>query len=116
MVKDEKEVSEDEVDLIRGFTDVVGLAVPKRSTLHKAWGYEEQLEKANERLKEVDKLKDEFVSLASHELRTPMTVIKSYAWMLLNQTVENLSEKQKNLPGKDFYLNGRLNKISKRHA
>lgn len=95
MVKDEKEVSEDELDLIRGFTDVVGLAVQNARLYTKLGDTKEQLEKANERLKEVDKLKDEFVSLASHELRTPMTIIKSYAWMLLNQTVENLSEKQR---------------------
>ena len=44
-----------------------------------------QLENANERLKGVDRLKDEFVSLASHELRTPMTVIKSYLWMMLDK-------------------------------
>ena len=53
------------------------------------------LEKANARLKEVDKLKDEFVSLASHELRTPMTVIKSYVFMLLNKSAGDLTEKQK---------------------
>src|SRR3989344_2570056 len=54
-----------------------------------------QLEKANERLKEVDELKDEFVSLASHELRTPMTVIKSYVWMLLNGKMGELNQNQK---------------------
>ena len=44
------------------------------------------LQRANERLQELDKLKDEFVSLASHELRTPMTAIKSYLWMVLNKS------------------------------
>lgn len=44
------------------------------------------LEDANKRLLELDKLKDEFVSVASHELRTPMTAIKSYLWMALNKS------------------------------
>lgn len=53
------------------------------------------LQNANERLKSLDKLKDEFVSLASHELRTPMTAIKSYSWMLREERQGQLNEKQK---------------------
>lgn len=45
----------------------------------------ENLRKANKRLRELDELKDEFVSITSHELRTPMTAVKSYLWMLLNK-------------------------------
>lgn len=41
-----------------------------------------QLESANQRLKNMSKLKDEFVSLASHELRTPMTAVRSYLAMI----------------------------------
>lgn len=46
----------------------------------------DKLRKANSRLRELDDLKDEFVSIASHELRTPMTAIKSYLWLILNKS------------------------------
>lgn len=45
-----------------------------------------ELRVANTRLSELDQLKDEFVSIASHELRTPMTAIKSYLWLCLFRT------------------------------
>ncbi|MBI4100265.1 hypothetical protein HY439_00790 [Candidatus Microgenomates bacterium] len=53
------------------------------------------LKVANERLKQLDRLKSEFVSVASHELRTPMTIIKSYLWLLLEGKDGSLTEKQK---------------------
>jgi signal transduction histidine kinase len=54
------------------------------------------LRHANERLKELDKLKDEFMSIASHELRTPMTAIKSYVWLVLNNKSGEVGSKIRN--------------------
>ena len=41
-----------------------------------------ELAEANERLKEVDRLKDQFISNVSHELRTPLTNTKLYLSLL----------------------------------
>lgn len=78
-------------DLIERLAGVIGIAIDN-ALLYK------EIQQANEALKQIDKLKDEFVSLASHELRTPMTAIKSYLWMALSGKGGVLSEKLK------FYL------------
>ncbi len=41
-----------------------------------------ELKAANERLKELDRLKDDFVSTVTHELRTPLTSIRSFSEIL----------------------------------
>jgi Na+/proline symporter/nitrogen-specific signal transduction histidine kinase len=44
-----------------------------------------QLRAANAQLKEIDTMKDDFLSRVSHELRTPMTSVRSFAEVLLEE-------------------------------
>ena len=53
-----------------------------------------ELGEANEKLKGLDKLKSEFISLASHQLRSPLTAIKGYASMLYEGSFGELQPKQ----------------------
>ncbi|HEY6960995.1 MAG TPA: ATP-binding protein [Gaiellaceae bacterium] len=45
-----------------------------------------ELERQNERLRELDTMKDEFVALVSHELRTPLTSIRGYVELMREDT------------------------------
>jgi signal transduction histidine kinase len=60
----------------------------KVDTLNKELGV------ANDKLKSLDRLKTEFLSLASHQLRSPLTAIKGYASMLIEGSFGALNEKQ----------------------
>lgn len=44
----------------------------------------EELLIANEKLQKLDQAKSEFISIASHQLRTPLTVIKGYVSMVMD--------------------------------
>jgi signal transduction histidine kinase len=111
MTKDAEAVTHDEMDLIESFTDVAGLAVQNASLYSSLEKTTNELKEANEQLKNLDKLKDEFVSLASHELRTPMTVIKSYIWMFLHKKGDDLDEKDKTYLVRAYSTTERLIKL-----
>lgn len=55
----------------------------------------EELEVANEKLKILDQQKSEFVSIASHQLRSPLTAIKGYTSMLLEGSFGEMPSKAK---------------------
>ncbi len=66
------------------------------------------LQKANERLRELDQRKSEFVSLASHQLRSPLTAIKGYSSMLLEGSFGEISVKVKGAIVRVFLSSNRL--------
>jgi Na+/proline symporter/nitrogen-specific signal transduction histidine kinase len=54
-----------------------------------------ELRAANERLKELDRLKDDFISTVTHELRTPLTSIRAFSEILLADPKIDLAERKK---------------------
>jgi signal transduction histidine kinase len=54
-----------------------------------------RLQEQNERLKELDKLKSNFLATVSHELRTPLTSVIGYSEMLLEGLAGGLNDEQR---------------------
>jgi signal transduction histidine kinase len=87
------------IGLTLALTGVIGIMLI-RSVRHEIRQRErlqlltKQLEDSNEKLKSLDKLKTEFLSLASHQLRSPLTAIKGYASMLDEGSLGKLTEEQ----------------------
>ncbi len=72
---------------------------------------EEQTRKyrtANEKLKKLDETKDEFISMASHQLRTPLTSVKGYLSMVLEGDAGKLNKQQEELLKQSFMSSERM--------
>lgn len=54
-----------------------------------------RLKSANKNLRALDKTKDEFISMASHQLGTPLTAITGYLSMALQNDNKNMTDDQK---------------------
>lgn len=54
-----------------------------------------ELAEANQELRKLDRAKSEFISLASHQLRAPLTIIKGYISLILEGTMGALAEQGK---------------------
>lgn len=62
--------------------------------LHELETNVERLSSANEELRELDKLRDEFTSNITHELKTPLVTIKGYTEMLLSGELGVITDTQ----------------------
>jgi len=54
-----------------------------------------KLETANEELKRLNQMKDDFLSTVSHELKTPMISVMGYIGLILKEKVGSLTEQQR---------------------
>jgi signal transduction histidine kinase len=86
--------SEADLRLVSAIAEVGGSALQRARVLEtleqRVADRTRELAAANERLKELDRLKDQFVSNVSHELRTPLTAIKLHLGLLDKRGAELL--------------------------
>ena len=79
---------------LRGLAGQSALGLSHAAMIAKLQQNNEQLGAANEKLRELDKLKSQFLSVATHELRTPLSVILGYNSMLSEMLHDRLDEQE----------------------
>lgn len=67
-----------------------------------------ELRASNAQLQRLDKAKDEFVGMASHQLRTPLTSVKGYISMVIEGDVGKITDAQKHLLNEAFTSSERM--------
>ncbi len=101
-----RDFSPHEINLILTFANQAALAVENAQLFTES-------QQSYEELQELDKMKDEFVSIASHEIRTPLALIKGYSSTLLRFDLKLSAEKQqKFITGIDDAANRLVNLIN----
>jgi signal transduction histidine kinase len=67
-----------------------------------------ELRNSNSTLRQLDKIKDEFIGMASHQLRTPLTSVKGYISMVLEGDAGKISSSQRQLLTEAFNSSERM--------
>jgi signal transduction histidine kinase len=67
-----------------------------------------ELRRNNKKLKALDEAKDEFISMASHQLRTPLTAVKGYISMVNEGDAGKVSAEQRKLLDEAFASSQRM--------
>jgi signal transduction histidine kinase len=81
-------------DMLRLFAEHVGAVIDRAEVMDRLAAHARALESSNLKLAEMNRMKDVFLSTASHELKTPLTSVIAYA-ELLNEHGVTLSVEQR---------------------
>lgn len=94
--------------LLTRLSEATGIAIDHKMLLEENQRVLEQLEESNSKLRVLDKAKDEFISMASHQLRTPLTSVKGYISMVLDGDAGKITEPQEKLLSEAFGASQRM--------
>ena len=69
-------------DMLRLFAEHVGAVIDRAEVMERLTAHAQALESTNLKLAEMNRMKDVFLSTASHELKTPLTSVIAYSELL----------------------------------
>ncbi len=107
-VNDKEALSQEDIGLLERLSDAVGVAVDNRLLFEENKRVLAKLQKTNDKLRALDEAKDEFISMASHQLRTPLTSVKGYVSMVLEGDAGKIPKAQHDLLGQAFASSQRM--------
>ncbi|OGY94566.1 MAG: hypothetical protein A3J95_03890 [Candidatus Komeilibacteria bacterium RIFOXYC2_FULL_45_12] len=111
MSKKPEEITDTEKEMMKALADQVGIVSRNLQYYNEIQNANEELKQANIRLQQLDKAKSEFLSIASHQLRTPLTGIKGYLSMIVEGDYGKVPEKIRRILEEVFLNSDRLTRL-----
>jgi signal transduction histidine kinase len=81
-------------ETLRLFAEHVGAVIERAEAMERLTRHTRDLERTNEHLAELNRVKDVFLSTATHELKTPLTAVIAYAELLEHHEARLTKERQ----------------------
>jgi PAS domain S-box-containing protein len=79
VTKEDRSFGPEDQDVMAAFADLTAVAIDHSRLFHETRHHLAELQAANRRLEQLDRLRQEYLRNVSHEFRTPLTVIRGYA-------------------------------------
>ncbi|MEI6222300.1 MAG: ATP-binding protein [bacterium] len=95
-------IDPNELEMMQSLANHVGIVMHNSKLYEDVKDANRQLENAYEELKTLDKAKTEFVSIASHQLRTPISIIRGFLSMLIDNEYGDVPTEQKKVLEKTY--------------
>ena len=86
----------------------IGVALDNKMLFEENQHVLRQLRESNSKLQALDEAKDDFISMASHQLRTPLTSVKGYISMVLEGDAGKITTQQRQMLGQAFFSSQRM--------
>jgi signal transduction histidine kinase len=102
------QIGESDVLLMDRLSESIGVALDNKLLFEENQRVLRQLKLSNAKLRALDEAKDDFISMASHQLRTPLTSVKGYISMVVEGDAGELNDTQKNMLGQAFLSSQRM--------
>lgn len=97
-----------DTNLMDRLSESIGVALDNKLLFEQNQHVLHQLQESNAKLVALDEAKDDFISMASHQLRTPLTSVKGYISMVLEGDAGKLTPTQKKLLNQSFFSAQRM--------
>ena len=102
------EITNNDTAIVDRVCESIGVALDNKLLFEENQYVLKQLRDSNERLRELDEAKDDFISMASHQLRTPLTSIKGYISMMIEGDAGKITPTQKQLLEQAYFSSQRM--------